>query len=100
MSDKITEEMVNKALGIKPGEDRRAIMDSNPPKVTVIDSFYVHLGWGWKGCGFGELWIKMDEETGKFSCDHECMGPESVRKFLHALADRVVDDMQAQGKFG
>jgi len=92
MSDKITEEMVNKALGIKSGEDRHAIMDANPPTVTDVHRFHIYMGWSWKGCGFGELWIRQNED-GTYSYDNECMGKESVRKFLHALADHVTDNL-------
>ncbi len=95
----INQEMVDKALGIKPGEDRKAIMDANPPKVYDVSTFYISIGWGWKGCGFGELWIRLNPKTGKYEYDTECMGPESVRKFLYALADKVVDDLKTQGAF-
>lgn len=100
MKAKIDQEIVDRALGIKPGEDRNAIMDANPPEVTDIDNFYISMRWSWKGCGFGELWLKLDPETGKITGDTECMGPESTRKFLYALANKIIDEMKAQGKFG
>jgi len=75
-------------------EEARKIMDENPPTVADVRAFHINMTWSWKACGFGELWIRFDQDTGKYSFDHECMGKESVRKFLHALADHVTDNLE------
>lgn len=77
-------------FGLTP-EEARQVMDANPPTVAEVRDFHVNMTWSWKGCGFGELWIRFDPETGRYSYDSETMGKESVRKFLRALVDHVVD---------
>lgn len=75
-------------------DEARKVMEENPPTVNYVDRFQILMGWSWKGCGFGELWIRYDEKTGKFEADTETMSRESVRKFLHALADHIADKME------
>jgi hypothetical protein len=73
-------------------EESHKIMDSNPPTVAEVRTFHINMTWSWKGCGFGELWIRRNED-GTLSYDTECMGPESVRKMLYALADHTVAEI-------
>lgn len=75
-------------------DERAKLRQENPPTVSFLERFEVFMGWSWKGCGFGELYIKFDEVTGKYIGDQECMSKESVRKFLHALADHVADNLE------
>lgn len=49
-----------------------------------------YFNWGWQGCGFGQLSFKLRPD-GKFDVMNEAMGPDSVRKLLHAFADYVAD---------
>jgi len=70
---------------------RRKTMADNPPTVHGFTSFHIYAQWGWKGCGFGEIYAKMDPDTGEWTIDTESMSPESVRKILYAAVDRFVD---------
>ena len=72
-------------------EQRLQLMDANAPEVDFVHSCKTYFDWSWTGCGFGQLSINYDEQTGEFTAMNECMGRESVRKFLHALADYVAD---------
>ena len=74
-------------------EERQKIMSQNPPGIGEVFNGAAYFTWHWQGCGFGELSFKFNPETGKFDCMNECMGPESVRKFLHAYADYVADNI-------
>jgi len=84
-------------LRLSPEESRK-IMDENTPTAAEVHAFHINMTWSWKGCGFGELWIRQNDD-GTFSYDTECMGAKSVRKFLHALADKIADDLVKQGAF-
>jgi hypothetical protein len=79
-------------------EEADKVMEENPPTCVEVRDFHINMTWSWKACGFGELWIRQNED-GKYSYDTECMGPQSVRKFLHALADKIADDLVKQGAF-
>ena len=73
---------------------RRQLMDENPP-VVCSDGIYsagAYFSWSWQGCGFGQLSFSKRDD-GKFHCMNEGMGPESVRKLLHALADAIADEI-------
>lgn len=66
-------------------------MNDHVPFVNEVHSAGAYFTWGWKRCGFGEL--SFGVKDGKWHCDTECMGPESVRKLLHAFADHVADNL-------
>lgn len=70
---------------------RQAMRDNNLPKATRVHSSSVYFDWSWKGCGFGQLALNFDIESGTVVCDNECMSRDSVRKILHAYADFIAD---------
>lgn len=69
--------------------ERVAIMEANPPQVSSLHNAATYFDWGWKGCGFGQLEVRLDD--GVIIIENECMGRERVRKILHAWADFVAD---------
>lgn len=60
------------------------------PECDDVISGGAYFNWGWQGCGFGQLSFKLRPD-GKFDVMNEAMGPDSVRKLLHAFADYVAD---------
>jgi hypothetical protein len=77
-------------LTLSPEEARR-VRDANPPTVAEVHVFHINMTWSWKGCGFGELYVRFNPDAGTYSFDTEAMSKDSVRKFLRALADHVAD---------
>lgn len=73
-------------------DERKHAMDTNPPVVDEAYAANAYFGWGWKGCGFGQLSFSVKD--GQWSCDTEMMGPDSTRKLLHAFADYVADQLE------
>ena len=73
-------------------EERYAQMDANPPEIGAIHQAGAYFDWGWKGCGFGQLSFEVNRETQAITCSNECMGRESVRKILIALANHIADN--------
>lgn len=70
-----------------------------PFKPIVIHGLHsgsAYFDWGWKGIGFGQLSFNYDRETGKLACMNECMGRESVRQLLHAMADYIADNVELE----
>lgn len=76
---------------LQAGHPSYAKMDRNEPIVTSIHHADLYVDWSWAGCGFGQLRFSHDRNTGSWSVDNECMGPESVRRILHAAADTIAD---------
>jgi hypothetical protein len=76
-------------------EERKAIMDANPPEITSIHYGGVYLDWSWMGCGFGQLSFEIDRKTGAITFMDEHMGKGRVRTILHQLVDHLVEN----GKF-
>lgn len=74
-------------------DDIKAIMAANPPVITEVNDLTLYFGWGWTGCGFGELYVNYSAATGKYRVDNEGMSKESVRKLLHTLADHIADNL-------
>ena len=72
-------------------EEPQALRDANSPTVHALFSAYCYVGWSWKGCGFGQLSIDFEPDTGKPEIMNERMTRDSVRKILHAMADFVAD---------
>lgn len=72
-------------------EQRMAVIEANVPEVSFIHYGGVYFDWSWTGRGFGQLSFSRKKETGEITCLNECMGRESVRKILHALADHIAD---------
>jgi hypothetical protein len=72
---------------------RFKVMDENEPVVTGLHWANVYMDWSWKGCGFGQLSFSLDRETGKLICMNECMGRDSVRKILIAMANKIADEV-------
>jgi hypothetical protein len=72
-------------------EERRAIMDANPPEIDDIFQANAYFGWGWKGCGFGQLSFGIDPETKEITCMNECMSREMVRAILISFANHIAD---------
>ena len=72
-------------------EERKAIMEANPPEICSVHNANVYFDWDWKGCGFGQFSFSYDQETGEFTAMNEFMSRDSARKFLHALADYIAD---------
>ena len=72
-------------------EERQKIMDENPPEISFIHWTNLYFDWDWQGCGFGQLSISFDDKDCKLTAMNECMGRESIRKFLHAYADYIAD---------
>jgi hypothetical protein len=86
--------MSEKKLFEMTPEERQAVKDANPPVVSELIWANVYFNWHWKGCGFGQLSFSQDKTTGELTCMNECMGRESVRKILHAMADYVADNVK------
>lgn len=61
--------------------------------VDPEDLLNVNLYINWGGAGFGQLSVCLDRETGKLTCDNECVSREAVRKILHAMADTLADNV-------
>ena len=82
-------------------EQRRIIMDANPPEIERVHSQHMYIDWSWRGCGFGQLDIVLDKENGKITCSNELMSRKRVRQILHAyadfLADRIILDDDKDG---
>lgn len=78
-------------------EERKAIMDANPPEITGIHTANVYLDWSWMGCGFGQLHFTYHRETEKITCMDEHMGRERVRTILIALANHIADNAVLDG---
>ncbi len=78
-------------------EERKAIMDANPPEITGIHGANAYFDWSWMGCGFGQLSFHVDSDTGRITCMDECMGRDRVRVLLHALADHIADNAVLEG---
>lgn len=75
-------------------EERKTARDDNPPTCEGVHNASVYFDWSWIGCGFGQLRFNYIHETDMWTVDNECMGPESVRKLLHAFADHVADNLK------
>jgi len=74
-------------------EERAKLMAENPPEIDAIHiGSYLYFDWGWKGCGFGQLDVRFDPETGKIAVANECMSRERVRSILIALANHIADN--------
>lgn len=71
-------------------DERKAMMEANPPEVSCVHSARTYFDWGWKGCGFGQLEVFLSKD-GTLIVENECMGRERVRKILHAWADYIAD---------
>lgn len=67
-----------------------------PIEITGIHSASAYFDWSWAGRGFGQLSFSFDRETGKITCNNECMSRESVRELLHAFADHLADTMELE----
>lgn len=74
-------------------EERLKLMDINPPVCEGVHYGSTYFDWSWAGCGFGQFSFNLDRKTGQWTCENEMMGPESVRKLLHAYADYVADQL-------
>jgi len=72
-------------------EERKFVMDSNPPTIGALYEGNAYFGWNWTGCGFGQMTMRLDKEASKIIVDSENMGRESVRKLLHSMADYIAD---------
>ena len=60
-------------------------------KIEIAKVFHgAHFRWSQPGCGFGELYISVDD-CGRIHVDNECMSREWVRAALHAFADYIAD---------
>jgi len=47
----------------------------------------IHLQFGVKGFGFGELYFYTKED--KLYCDNELMGKETIKKILNIMVDKA-----------
>lgn len=54
------------------------------------DTYALNIEWGAEGIGFGELNIKYNEKTGKWSKDTEYMSD----KFCQAVLAKWISDME------
>jgi hypothetical protein len=72
-------------------EERKFVMDTNPPTISGLYEGNAYFGWNWTGCGFGQMTLRLDKGAMKIIVDSENMGRESVRKLLHSLADYIAD---------
>jgi RecJ-like exonuclease len=77
-------------------EERKAIMEANPPEVTCIHGANAYFDWSWMGCGHGQLSFSVDS-FGHITCMDEHMGRDRVRTLLHALADHIADNAVLDG---
>jgi hypothetical protein len=75
-------------------DERKRIMNANPPECTNIHHAVAYFDWSWIACGFGQLSFEQDPETGKFKFQNEGMSVESVRILLHAMADYIADNAE------
>ena len=72
-------------------EERKAIMDANPPEITSIHGANGYFDWSWMGCGHGQLSFSVDN-FGRVEFMDEHMGKERVRQIMHAFVDHLVDN--------
>ena len=63
-----------------------------PIEIAGIHNANAYFDWGWTGRGFGQLSFSFNRETGKITCNNECMSRESVRELLRAFADHIADN--------
>lgn len=76
-------------------EERKNVMDTNPPEITGIHGASAYIDWSWMGCGYGQLSFSYDRKTQLITFMDEHMGKERVRQIMHSLVDHLVDN----GKF-
>jgi hypothetical protein len=74
---------------------RDELMNAHPPTI-LFGRGTARFTWDWPSCGIGELSFGYSDETKKYECSNEGMGPESVRKLLHAFADHVADNINLE----
>ena len=73
-------------------DERKAIMDANPPSIQLHSKMSGSFNWCWDGCGFGQLYFY---KTGnKVNISNEGMSKENVRKLMHAFVDKIVDEAE------
>ena len=75
-------------------EERKQVMEENPPVVTAAHNAAAYFDWEWHGCGFGQLSFDFDRKTQLWGCSNEGMDPDRVRTLLHAFADYVADNLK------
>lgn len=62
-----------------------------PFEIGDIHNCAAYFDWHKAGCGFGQLSFALHE--GRLTCMNECMSRKSVRKILHAFADKIADEV-------
>lgn len=69
-----------------------------PVEISLFDinNFNTYFRWGQDGVGFGELSLSVTSlgDVVHISGSTETMGKEWVRKALHALVDKIIDNVE------
>jgi hypothetical protein len=70
------------------------IMITKIPEIVIPDLFScnIHLNWELEQLGFGQLFIRMDEDAKTIHIDNEYQSKEKVRSILYAMVDKIVAD--------
>lgn len=68
----------------------RSLWRVYPPEIDSVHNGYAYFDWGWKGCSFGQLDFRI-EEDGTIRIANECMSRERVRTLLVAFANHIAD---------
>lgn len=59
-------------------------------EITTMHEIGIYVRWTQETIGFGELWIRLDE-NGLLSKETEGMGPEWARRALYAVVDKLIE---------
>jgi hypothetical protein len=68
------------------------MMINKIPEIVIPEIFSctLHLNWELEHLGFGQLYIRMDEDAKTIHIDNENMSAEKVRAILYAAVDKIV----------
>ena len=79
-------------------EKKRVVIESPRGPVEVVGadvSGQLTVNWSATNCGFGQLYLHVDPESGRLMVDNECMSREFVSAVLHKMVlDAVFTDQE------
>lgn len=79
-------------------EKERVVIESPRGPVEVVGaavSGQLTINWSATNCGFGQLYLSVDSESGRLMVDNECMSREFVSAVLHKMVlDAVFTDQE------
>lgn len=80
-------------------EKEKVILESKRGPVEIVGadvSGHLSINWSAKNCGFGQLYLSVDPESGRLMVDNECMSREFVSAVLRkAVLEAVFTDDEA-----